>query len=94
MLVCREERGRESEGEVGQMGGRETERGIEGGETTAHESPPHTIAQQAFASDPGAAKRMVENNLHNKRLRHSLSLELQGKLFENVYQDAAAVNMG
>jgi hypothetical protein len=34
---------------------------------------------------------MVENNLQNGRLKHSLSLEVQGKLFKIVHQDAAAV---
>jgi hypothetical protein len=34
---------------------------------------------------------MVENNLQNERLKHSLSLEVQGELFKIVHQDAAAV---
>lgn len=33
----------------------------------------------------------MQNNLQNKCLKHSLSLEVQGKLFKIVHQDAAAV---
>ena len=60
---------------------------------------PYTIAQQVFALDPGAsgkavsrdAKNMVENNIPSQRLKHSLSLEVQGKLFKIIHKDAAAI---
>ena len=60
---------------------------------------PNTIVQQAFAADPGAyqkavsraAKNLVEDNIQSERMKHSLSLEVQGKLFKIIHQDAAAI---
>ena len=60
---------------------------------------PYTMAQEAFASDPGAsrklvarkAKQAVSNHLNRKHLEHSLSLETQGKLFHLVDSTASAV---
>lgn len=50
---------------------------------------PYTIAQESFSSDPGAsrktvsrmAKKKVEKEQHEKRLKHSTSLNVQGRLF-------------
>ena len=60
---------------------------------------PFTMAQEAFASNPGAsgkavarkAKQTVTNHLSNKRLEHSLSLDTQGKLFHLVDATASAM---
>ena len=60
---------------------------------------PFTMAQEAFASNPGAsgkavarkAKQTVTNHLSNKRLEHSLSLDTQGKLFYLVDATASAM---
>lgn len=49
----------------------------------------HKLVQQAFASDPAAsgkvvaktAKKMIAKELQNKRLAHSVLLEVQGKLY-------------
>ena len=49
--------------------------------------------------DPGAsgkavsrdAKNMVGNNIQSQCLKHSLSLEVQGKLFKITHKDAAAI---
>ena len=60
---------------------------------------PYTVAQEAFASDPGTpckvvsrkAKRVVVSNVNSKRLEHSLSLPTQGKLFKLVDTNAATI---
>ena len=60
---------------------------------------PYLAAQSAFAADPGAsgkavarrAKAKLETDLVEKRLKHSVSLEHQGKLFRTVDANSAAV---
>ena len=60
---------------------------------------PYLAAQQAFAADPGASGKMVarrakaklNTDLQNRCLKHSVSLEHQGKLFCTVNANAASV---
>ena len=60
---------------------------------------PYTIGQESFSSDPGAsrkaisrlAKRKVEKEQHEKRLKHSTSLKVQGRLFTITHTKAASV---
>ena len=57
------------------------------------------MAQEVFAADPGAsgktvsrrARKRIENKLKDRRLNHSLSLDVQGKLLHIVHPNAAAV---
>ena len=60
---------------------------------------PFTVAQTAFALDPGAsskavskkAKEAIEKEIQERRLQHSRSLKVQGKLFRCSDPNAAAV---
>ena len=59
----------------------------------------YLAAQQAFAADPGASGKMVarrakaklNTDLQDRRLKHSVSFEHQGKLFRTVNANAASV---
>ena len=60
---------------------------------------PYLAAQQAFADDPGASGKAVARRakaklitaLQDRRLKHSVSLEHQGKLFRTMSASAASV---
>ena len=57
------------------------------------------MAQQVYSIDPGASgravsnrtKKMVEKELKEKRLEHSMSLETQSRLFRTVDTHASTI---